>query len=286
MKSLVISVLCGIAPSSTPGFQTADIGDKELRYKCEGQGTPAVIVEQGGGISLETVFSWKSPVGWAVIVPKLAKETTVCVYDRAGLGRSSKVTSPRTSFDTAADLQRLLTKIGIAPPYVIAGQSLGGMNARAFASTHPHAVAGLVLIDSSHPDQLERIARVLPPRTADESPFLAGFRDGPDQKALGGEWYDFKANSDLFRKAGALGDTPMIVLTRSAHAKQEGPVPEEWNDAIRPVWGELQQELAGLSTNSKHIVASKAGHNIQLDEPDLVLDAILDIVSQVREPKP
>jgi pimeloyl-ACP methyl ester carboxylesterase len=284
MKSVVISVLCGIASSSTPGFQTADIGDKELRYRCEGQGTPAVIVEQGGGISLETVFSWKSPVGWAVIVPKLAKETTVCVYDRAGLGRSSKVTSPRTSFDAAADLQRLLTKIGIAPPYVIAGQSLGGMNARAFASTYPDAVAGLVLIDSSHPDQLERIARVLPPRSADESPFFAGFRDGPDQKALGGEWYDFKANSERLRKAGALGDKPLIVLTRSPHAKQQGPLPKEWTDAIEPVWSELQKELASLSTNSKHIIASKAGHNIQLDEPDLVLDAILDVVSQVRKP--
>jgi pimeloyl-ACP methyl ester carboxylesterase len=268
----------------TPGFRTADIGDKELRYKCEGQGTPAVIIEQGGGVSLETVFSWNPPVGWAVIAPKLAKVTKVCVYDRAGLGHSSKVTSPRTSFDAAADLQRLLTKVGVAPPYVIAGQSLGGMNARAFASAYPERIAGLILVDSSHPDQQERIARVLPPRSSDEPPVLARFRDAPDQTALGGEWYDFTANARLMTKARDLGDKPLIVLTRSPNAKPGGPLPKEWNDAIEPVWAELQRELARLSTNSKHIVATKAGHNIQLEEPDLVLDSILDIVSQVRKP--
>jgi pimeloyl-ACP methyl ester carboxylesterase len=122
--------------TSTAGFRSADVEGQTLRYYCQGIGSPTVIIEQGGGIPLETVFSWKQPVGWAALAPKIASLTRVCVYDRVGLGRSSKAERPRTSFDVAAELHALLARENIAPPYVLAGQSLGGMNALAFANQH------------------------------------------------------------------------------------------------------------------------------------------------------
>lgn len=77
------------------GFLSVNIGDhRTLRYRCAGHGTPTVLIEQGMTISVETTFSWNEPVGWAVIFPKIARVTRICVYDRAGLDRSSKLSAP------------------------------------------------------------------------------------------------------------------------------------------------------------------------------------------------
>lgn len=264
-------------------FRSAEVEGQTIRYLCQGAGSPTVIVEQGGGISVETVFSWERPVGWAALAPKIASLTRVCVYDRIGLGRSSKAERPRTSFDIAADLHALLATEKIAPPYVLAGQSLGGMNAFAFANLYRDEVAGLVLIDSSHPQQLERINGVLPPRQDDEPAVLRGFRDGPDRAAMGGEWFDFIKNGEQFANRMGIGNIPLIVLTAAPQPPNDkNPLPRDWQLAIDPLHQELQRELATISSESKHIVASKAGHNIQLDEPQLVLDAITDLVRRSR----
>jgi len=266
-----------------PGFLTANIGGhRTLRYRCAGHGTPTVLVEQGMAISVETTFSWKTPVGWAVIFPRISRVTRICVYDRAGLGRSSKLTAPATSLDAARDLHVLLGRLRIPPPYVLAGQSLGGMDALMFAHTYPNTVTGMILIDSSHPDQQRRFAEVLPPRSADESPVLRGFRDGPDAPVMG-EWFDFPRNSELMRNLHGLGAKPLIVLTHDPKALAPGGlVPPQWEELTEPVWQQLQAQLATLSTNSKLIVVEHASHNIQFDQPQVVVKAILDVIRQVK----
>jgi pimeloyl-ACP methyl ester carboxylesterase len=266
-----------------PGFLSVNIGDhRTLRYRCAGHGKPTVLVEQGMAISIETVFSWKEPVGWAVIVPKISRVTRICVYDRAGLGRSSKLTAPATSLDAAKDLHVLLARLRIPPPYVLAGQSLGGMDALMFANTYPNTVAGMILIDSAHPDQQRRFAEVLPPRSADESVELRGYRDGPDAPVMG-EWFDFPKNSGLMRKLQRLGDKPLIVLTHDPKAIAPGGlVPPQWEELTEPVWQQLQTQLASLSTNSRHIIVEHAGHNIQLEQPQVVVNTILDVIQQTK----
>jgi pimeloyl-ACP methyl ester carboxylesterase len=272
------------APSAepVPGFASVDIGGRSLRYKCVGSGTPTVIIEPGGGVSVETVISWNFTRGWPAIIPAIARQTRVCAYDRAGLGRSDKAPLPRTSVDVAKDLHALLEKADIAPPYVLAGQSFGGMNVRMFTHLYPQTVAGVVLIDSSHPDAYLELAKVLPlPEPGDKNyELIKGWREGPDL-SRSREWIDLKANAALIRTTSDLGDRPLIVLTQSP----------QWNDPYAPddlepvidAVGQRQQEgLARLSTRSKFIVANKAGHNIQADEPQLVIDAILDVVKQVR----
>jgi pimeloyl-ACP methyl ester carboxylesterase len=273
-------------PAETPtaGFNSAEVGGQTIRYFCQGAGSPTVIVEQGGGISLETVFSWKQTVGWAALAPKIASLTRICVYDRVGLGRSSKAERPRTSFDVATDLHALLARENITPPYVLAGQSLGGMNALAFAIQNRDEVVGIVLIDSSHPHQLQRLDAVLPPRSDDESESQRGFRDGPDRTAMGGEWFDFARNAEQFSKNMSIGSIPLIVLTAAPQTpNDQNPLPRDWQLKIEPLHQQLQRELAGVSTDRKHTVARKAGHNIQLDEPELVLDAITSLVTRARE---
>ena len=264
------------------GFLSAQAGTLTLRYRCDGKGSPTVIVEQGGGISIERVFSWERPVGWAALFPNLAQRTRTCVYDRADLGRSSKTKGHRTAADTAHDLHALLERINERPPYVIAGQSLGGLIARMYAHAYPDEVAGLILIDTQHHDWYARLAEVLPPPNDEESALLRGYREGRIDPAILGERIDVRASLELLARAGGFGDTPLVVLTRSPNAKADGPLPAEWLRLSEPVHQTLQVELAGLSTKSRHIVAEKAGHNIQLEEPQLVLEAIYDVVAQVR----
>jgi pimeloyl-ACP methyl ester carboxylesterase len=272
------------APSEkpVPGFASVDIGGRSLRYRCTGSGAPTVIVEPGGGLSLETVISWNRPTGWPVIVPAVAKVTQVCVYDRAGLGRSDKATVPRTSRNVASDLHALVEKAGIAPPYVLAGQSFGGMNARMFAHLYPDAVAGMVLIDSSHPDLYPEVAKVIPAPSPKDKDYvlIKGWREGPDLSGSR-EWVDLKANADLVRQTDGLGDKPLIVLTHSPQWN-DPYAPDDIEPTIDAIEQRLQAGLAALSTNGKQIVARKAGHNIQADEPQLVIDAIVDVVKQVR----
>ena len=269
------------------GFHDARLGrGRTLRYKCAGHGSPTVIIQQGMGISVETVFSWDKPVGWAAILPRIAAVTQVCVYDRAGLGLSSKLEAPGTSLDAARDLHEMLGVLRIPPPYVLAGQSLGGMDALMFAATFPDTLSGLILIESAHPRQQQRFAEVLPPRGANESELLRGFRDGPDEPVMG-EWFNFPANSKLFQHLPQLGDKPLVVLTRDPKmVTTGGPVPPEWESVTEPVWQQLQDELAAMSSSSRHIVVDHASHNIQLDSPDSVVDAILGVVKQVRAKPP
>jgi pimeloyl-ACP methyl ester carboxylesterase len=266
-----------------PGFLTADIGNhRTLRYRCAGLGSPTVLVEQGMGISVETTFSWKEPVGWAVIFPTISRVTRICVYDRAGLGRSTQLTAPTTSLDAARDLHVLLGRLRIPPPYVLAGQSLGGMDELMFANTYANTVTGMILIDSAHPDQQRRFAEVLPPRSADESPVLRGFRDGPDAPVMG-EWFDFPRNSELMRNLQGLEDKPLIVLSHDPKTITHGGlVPPQWEELTEPVWQQLQAQLAALSTNSKHIVVDHAGHNIQFEQPQVVVKAILEVIQQAK----
>ena len=94
-------------------------------------------------------------IAWSLISPEIAKFTRVCTYDRAGFGWSDlNLRTPRSSQQSVDELHLLLTKAGINPPYILVGHSLGGVNMRLYASQCPEDVVGLVLVDSSHENQM------------------------------------------------------------------------------------------------------------------------------------
>src|SRR4051812_23221725 len=157
------------APSTEPmpGFRDGNAGARKLRYLCTGEGSPTVLIEAGGDTSFETLHSWVKEhnfrPGWLVVIPQVENTTRVCVYDRAGVGRSGKAPGRRTSADIARDLHTLLRNEKIATPIVCVGQSLGGSNCRILASRYPKLIAGMVLIDTSDADFWPRIQALLPP---------------------------------------------------------------------------------------------------------------------------
>jgi pimeloyl-ACP methyl ester carboxylesterase len=129
-----------------PQGELVDIGGFRLHLNCIGQGTPTVVMDAGGGAPSIT---------WGLVPSEIAKFTRVCTYDRAGLGWSDRNPRiPRTSQQSVDELHSLLTNVGINPPYILVGHSLGGVNMRLYASQYPEDVVGLVLVDSSHENQM------------------------------------------------------------------------------------------------------------------------------------
>jgi len=283
------------SPSAAPEPQTVtpmpsgkvDVGGYRLFYTCRGQGSPTVILEAGSGTDSST---------WSGVIVGVAGTTRVCAYDRAGLGRSDRAPAPRTYADMTGDLDTLLKKAQIEGPYVLVGWSMGGDLVRLFASQHPEEVAGMVLVDSAHSDMARRLQACLPPETADETEAIAYLRHWftcmEDLRGCSwetGEGLDSRASREQMQAAGPLGDLPLVVITQSPDARGLGysdyaamePFPEETDARIRRIWQDLQSELVGLSSNSTQVFA-QGGHGIPIEEPQLVVDAILEIVNEIR----
>jgi pimeloyl-ACP methyl ester carboxylesterase len=122
-----------------------------LHINCVGEGSPTMILESGLGTM---------SADWANVQPEVAKTTRVCAYDRAGTGWSEPGPEPRDPRQIARELHALLGKAGIDGPYVLVGQSFGGLYARMYAARYPNEVEGMVLVDASHPGMWTR----LPPK--------------------------------------------------------------------------------------------------------------------------
>jgi pimeloyl-ACP methyl ester carboxylesterase len=134
--------------------RAVDVGGRSLNINCGGFGRPAVILESGGG--------GYGGYGWRKVQVEVARFTTVCWYDRAGEGWSDPASTARSSATIVHDLQELLQRVPVAGPYVLVGHSIGGEYVRIFAAKFPSEVVGVVLVDSSHPDQREPPMMVSP----------------------------------------------------------------------------------------------------------------------------
>jgi pimeloyl-ACP methyl ester carboxylesterase len=124
-----------------------DIGGRKLNLFCSGMGSPTVVFEAP---SATPGWSW-----WAV-QPQVAAQTRACVYDRAGFGFSDPSPHPADARNAVDDLHALLQAAGIAPPYVLVGNSFGGASAQMFAWRYPAEVQGLVLAEPMHEDENAR----------------------------------------------------------------------------------------------------------------------------------
>lgn len=278
-----------------------DVGGFKMHIYCMGEGSPTVILETLSG---GTSSYW----GW--VQPEVAKETRVCVYDRAGRGWSEADPQPISLERTAGNLHTLLTNAGIEGPYILVGHSLGGIYVRQFAAQYPDEVVGMVLVDAAHPEQYDRypqmvkdnefymrIARLYPYTArlgihrlyfATGGEFDFGDLTEPQKSELKVLWsspeYFFSqlaesnARTSLYadgQRLGSLGDLPLIVIS----AGQGGPVG----------WDELQKDLTTLSTNSVQITLPNATHvSLVFNQSDAlkVSNAVLQIVDAVQTGNP
>jgi pimeloyl-ACP methyl ester carboxylesterase len=256
------------------------VGRHRLEATVFGSGEPAVVVEPSlGGYA----------AAWRQIAEKLAEDTTVVTYNRAPYGASSPARDGRRPREIADDLDGVLKTLGVAGPLVLVGHSIGGIYLRTYAALHMDRVAGMVLVDSSHEAQRAVIPKCLSPRdrvlAALTMPQLIvrsrEWRGGGDRRSCVTEFRMFKRLSaaDQALAAGALGDRPLIVVTR-------GPASKTRPDRLWQAWYELQQDLARLSANSRHVVSDSPDHYLNDGDPELVTCAISAVVRSARDGAP
>lgn len=274
------------APSNT-NFPPAtfdgkvDVGGYKLRLVTYGKGTPAVVIDAGGSQAGVENRAWKA------VIDEISKTTRICVYDRANLGSSDAApTKSRTSQDIAKDLHTLLAAAKVPGPYILIGHSMAGLNVRVYANRYPDEVAGMVLVEATHPDQFSKLLAALPPESPQESAAFKQVRKDLISESTDPTWnrerLDVGASTVQARAAGHLGNKPLVVLTRSPHAYTKQPKDAPIH-VLEPVWQQLQVDLSRLSSNSTHKVATKAGHFISVDEPRLVIDAILKVMDEAKK---
>lgn len=263
-NDLQSSQMCKASP---PG-KLVGVGGHQLYIHCIGEGSPTVVLDAGRGGSSND---------WRNVQPDLAKFTRVCSYDRAGYGFSEPGPKPRTGQQIINELHKLLVNAGIEGPYVLVGHSSGGLHVRLYASQYPDEVVGMALIDPSHEDQRLRIPAEIwkvatptpEPGTADYDEFVA--RPETDVQV--------RANRALPPK---LRDIPLIVLTGD---QRPSTLPGISEALLNQAWQTIQEmwaELPLLSSNGRRITAKKSGHDIPRDQPKTVIEAIRQIVEEVR----
>lgn len=270
--------------SSAASTNLVSIGGRRLHMASFGQGTPSVIVEAGLGDAVVESGSWDT------VLQEVAKTTRVCIYDRAGLGKSDGVANPtRTCADFASDLRLLLIHAKVPPPYIMVGHSIGGCVVRIYASKFPDEVAGIVLVDSFNPDLWSGMLGLMPPESPQEPDAITETRALLRKRAdhvnarENLERLDFNASDAEVRAAGDLGSKPLIVISHSRTWSPYPSLPRSLADKLEELLDQWQNDMCRLSTNSTRVIAEKAGHFVQRDEPRLVIDAILEIVAANKE---
>lgn len=279
-----------------PG-KLVNVSGTKMHIDCAGQGSPTVILESGLG---DTYISWRK------VQPEIAKFSRVCSYDRAGLGYSDPTSEPRTSKIIAQQLHELLRAAQVNPPYVLVGHSMGGYDVRLFTSLYGSEVAGMVLVDASHPDQDNRFppelkkmegrwhfeARLFAVIMPFGLPRLLGMCDDDGQvraadcnfntaREAVAESNTFPESAAQAAKTGPFGDMPLAVLSHDPD-KPSAEMPPELAKAVNAEWEKMQEELAHLSTRGTQTIAKNSAHYIQSDRPDLVIDAVHRVVNEAR----
>ncbi len=286
-----------------------DIGGRHMQIDCRGSGTPIVVFEAG----LDTMGS----LSWSAVHDAVATTTRACAYSRAGIMWSEPAAGKFKPDNVAQDLHALLQAAGEHAPFVLVGHSLGGPYIMNFTRLYPQDIAGLVFVDASHPDQLDRMAKAAGkkmemgegmikvasalswtgiPRLiethTDNPTFPAKAKLAQDayfSRSLSAALQELDSLSATLSSAGQLRqleDRPIVVLTATK------PYPEgmlkamqmtnEQGHRIQTAWKEMHDDEATWSHHSRHELVPDATHYIQFDRPDLVIAAVKEVVHDVR----
>jgi pimeloyl-ACP methyl ester carboxylesterase len=251
---------------------------RHLEARCLGRGRPTVVFENGLGMRYDS---------WLKVAARLGTKTSVCVYNRAGIGASDLARLPRTSGDMAADLKELLRGVSAPTPYILVGHSIGGFVVRVFADRHPNFVAAAIFIDSAHPDQAAAFERLLPPRDADTAPVRAFRNEEVDgwMDRKNPEGMDLSASATEVRATTVPLAFPVRVISAGRVTNPFG-LPVLLNAEIGNTWNVLQVSLTKLSRDGARRVSPTAAHFVQDDDPDFIVDEIDDLIHQSRRREP
>jgi pimeloyl-ACP methyl ester carboxylesterase len=272
-------------------------------------------------VILESALGDFAPA-WAYVHYKIASTTRTCAYDRAGLGFSDEGPMPRDAAAMASDLHAMLKASGLRGPYVFVGHSVASYYLRLFADLHPMDVAGMVLVDPSGDRQSKRMDAVSPgysnprpyiaraskcgalaeaaklgagtegyrvcigappPLPADVvAARLAEYQSPAMYREVVSEYENLDQDSDeVVAARRSYGDMPLVVLT-GAETQKEPPSSDAVVRARAKVWNQMHDEIAALSSRGQNRLVEGSGHYIQYQRPQVVIDTVKEVVTEVR----
>ncbi|MED0964680.1 alpha/beta fold hydrolase [Bacillus paramycoides] len=294
--SKIISSLGGININ-----RIVEILGRKIEVYMRGNSKQTVVIQTGMGCSF---------YDWLPIIEKLSQKFTVISYHRPGYGESELGNNPRTTMQVAKELHMLLHELAIHEPIILIGHSYGGLCAQHFAMLHEDQIKALILVDSTSmnlhrldelhlpiSDQtdsddiwlqkyhtyskmdVDALYTELKPTLINQSEHHIEFSISPSlYKATASELAEWKNCARSIKELYKTLEIPLTVIGRDPHYSItqmiEGDMPKEEATQLEEMWQELIREQLNLSINSKYILAKHAGHGIENDRPDIIIEAI------------
>jgi pimeloyl-ACP methyl ester carboxylesterase len=253
--ALAISLCC----VSTVALPASVVAGEMSHHKIhiEGSGARTVILESGLGDTLDV---------WKDIQPRIAAHCTRTLsYTRAGYIGSDPASGPRDSESIVKELREELDRRNIRPPYVLVGHSLGGLYMQYFARNYPSEVSGLVLVDSTHWNQHMIID------TRANQQYL-----GQREVTLFMPWIMRRELTDSTQAGEQVHASPSAEDVRTIVLSSTVP-PKNGTPDSQARAAQLQDEIAADFPSARHVFVTGAGHYIQRDQPDVVINAAREL---------
>lgn len=223
-----------------------DVGDYKLFTETAGDGEHTLVFESGLGDDFESWYQLLS----------LSETNQVIAYNRAGYEPSETATNERSIVQLAADLHQVILNKSKNNKVILVGHSLGGAVIRYYAVQHPEMVEALLFVDPSHED--------FEVMTQEQEDDMVQFFKGEGLLQIANEAEQFIENFETLRALTTIPDVPTVVLT--SIRDREGENEERWVNA--------HASLGENVSDFTHITTENSGHYIQVEEPQLVLDAL------------
>lgn len=252
--------------NKAPQNKMIALKDNALHMMSLGEGEFTVIFESGFGSDLSH---------WRNVAAQISTKVKVVVYSRAGAGKSEPIENARTLLESTNELQQLIAKANLKPPFIFVGHSYGAHIIRTLAAQHPTEVAGLVFVEPANEKFFKRLKQLDKEKT--ES-FLKVYEKMVPQK-LQAESKILMAIDEkgVLPDFGPLPNVPAAILTSMV---QEHPQFIIHSPEGKKIWRDLHTELFNQFTNASHIVTINSGHDIALQEPELVIEAINNVINK------
>jgi pimeloyl-ACP methyl ester carboxylesterase len=273
-------------------------GGRQMYVECSGTGSPTVVLASGLRGAADVWSMSSAGEGAPTVFPEVANFTRVCAYDRPGTvvggespSRSDPVSQPTTAQDAVADLDALLSAAEEPGPFVLVGHSYGGLVVRLYAMTYPQDVSGLVLIDAISeflqagmtPEQRELWKPLIDPVTQEDIAEYEGIERSDSDRSF-----------EEVRAAAPLHPLPLVVLSADrpwgpqipslvASGALPADTPPDFGYVIDAAQKPAQEDLANLVPGAEHITETNSGHDIHNEQPQLVIDAIRQVVDADRD---
>lgn len=251
-------------PAVLPPIQALQTRAGRLTYIVSGEGTPTLLLFNGAGVSLE---------GWRPLYPQIEQLGTAFAWNRFGMQGSDAPGARQTGTVVIGSLRELLGYAGLEPPYVLVAHSLGGLYANLFARLYPQEVAGVLFLESTHPEDQEGLKKHEDQMVRS----LGKLMELPELFLRDNVHAELACIDETVREIASAGEFPPVPL----RVISGGLTPR--GDAVSPAAVGAkrahQDELARLSPLGEQVIAQKSGHFPQLTEPEAVLEVLAALVA-------